>query len=454
MYSEDHTRYVLLTNGANRTNWRFDRRTLILLSVIILPIVFFCGTYMTLFGVYEKTVYPITQTLNVPDQLVERSDKYGKFVNVVNTEKIGFLSHIKNISDYRQYKLVCYYNFPQNEIVQLKGENIDPNLCTHLNLAFVSVVNNTLNVENSQLNDIKRILLLKNVNKDLKILLSVGGAGDKNGWPEMVKNHTNRKSFIKSVMTFIKTYKIDGVDLDWEFPNINENSDKKQKQHFTQLLEEMFIAKRRQYLNFLITLAVAAPVNIVDFAYDIPYINEYVDFINLMSYDYHFYTKFTPFTGLNSPLYGSSNEASIFSSLNINYSVNYWNYKGMDKSKIVVGLPTYGHSFKLVNARNNGLYAPARGYGKLGSKGFIDFSQVCTFLALNHITPVFDLETKSPYASKYTEWISFDDAQSLSYKAEFIRDNHFGGAMVYSLNTDRTIKDFAYLQGKPIKNSL
>lgn len=69
-----------------------------------------------------------------------------------------------------------------------------------------------------------------------------------------------------------------------------------------------------------------------------------------------------------------------------------------------------------MNLRNNGIYAPATGYGKLGSSGFADYMQICTFLNQNQITPVFDMDSKSPYAMKFSEWVSFDDEQSLSFK--------------------------------------
>lgn len=161
-----------------------------------------------------------------------------------------------------------------------------------------------------------------------------------------------------------------------------------------------------------------------------------MDYINLMSYDYHFYTKITPFTGINAPLYASANDTGYFALLNMNASANYWYQQGMDKRKIVVGLPTYGHSFRLMNPINNGLMAPVSGYGKLGNYGFVDYSEVCTFLHVNNIKPIFDTETKSPYASKYYEWISYDDVHSLTYKTEYIKNNNFGGAMVLSLNTD------------------
>lgn len=94
------------------------------------------------------------------------------------------------------------------------------------------------------------------------------------------------------------------------------------------------------------------------------------------------------------------------------------------------------YHFRLVNANNNGIYAPALGYGRLGSQGFATFPEICSFLSSNKITSIFDVETKSPYAFKFLEWISFDNTESLTYKAGFILNNGFGGAMVYSLNCD------------------
>lgn len=52
------------------------------------------------------------------------------------------------------------------------------------------------------------------------------------------------------------------------------------------------------------------------------------------------------FAGFNAPLYARSSERSIFATLNINASAMYWHLHGLDKNKIVIGLPTYGHSFR------------------------------------------------------------------------------------------------------------
>jgi len=70
-----------------------------------------------------------------------------------------------------------------------------------------------------------------------------------------------------------------------------------------------------------------------------------VDYVNIMAYDYHFYVGYLPMTGFNAPLYKEADDSGYFATLNTNWSAHYWQSKGMPKEKIVVGLPTYGHSF-------------------------------------------------------------------------------------------------------------
>lgn len=65
-----------------------------------------------------------------------------------------------------------------------------------------------------------------------------------------------------------------------------------------------------------------------------------------MAYDYHSYQWYFPLTGSNAPLFSPKNEIGYFRNLNVNASIQYWIAKGMPKEKILLGMPTYGHSFK------------------------------------------------------------------------------------------------------------
>ena len=80
-----------------------------------------------------------------------------------------------------------------------------------------------------------------------------------------------------------------------------------------------------------------------------------------MTYDLH--GSWETFTGLNAPLYPRSNEVGEQRNLNIDAVINYWLSKGATKSKLILGLASYGRSFTLVSSTQTGLGAPANGAG-------------------------------------------------------------------------------------------
>ncbi|XP_046422771.1 chitinase-3-like protein 2 isoform X1 [Neodiprion virginianus] len=332
-------------------------------------------------------------------------------------------------------KVVCYLTIPGNDTTaHLSASSVDPNLCTHVIIGFASVVNCTINLGGND-KIYKDAINLKSKNPQLKVMVSVAGMNEiSTGFPVMVRNHANRKKFIRSVLAAAKSLRLDGLDIDWEFPAWLD-ADARQKIHFVQLLYELKRAFTKRKDKLVLSAAVAASEAMIDQCYNVPEIAEHVDFVNLMAYDYHFYAPELPFTGLNAPLYRSGKDAGLFATMNVNYSANYWVMKGMPRNKIVVGIPTYGHSFKLQNVENHGLQAPCSGYGLLGYSGFASYPTICGFLN-NSATRVFENSSQVPYAYKATEWISYDDIVSVSTKANWIRSSGFGGAMIFSLNAD------------------
>ncbi|XP_055389603.1 chitinase-3-like protein 2 [Condylostylus longicornis] len=333
-------------------------------------------------------------------------------------------------------KLVCYYSSPSflsiDPFDNLQIRDVDPFLCTHINVGLVHVVNDRLNITDDIREIFNETRALKIRNHDLKILVWAGGINSR-GFAQMVQNHARRKTFIQSLKYTLHDYYLDGVDIDWEFPSAYN----KEKQHFSQLLHEIRREYQREHRTYILSVAVAAPEGIAYFAYDIRELQNYCDFVNIMTYDFHFYTKGAPFTGINSPLYARHKERSILATLNINYTVNYWNKNGLNKNKIIIGLPTYGHSYRLVNAFNHEIESPAKGFGLVGRSGFASYPAVCWFKNNNiYVTTKFDTETCSPYMYAGLEWISFENIESIECKTKYILDNNFGGAMVFSLNTD------------------
>lgn len=192
-------------------------------------------------------------------------------------------------------KLVCYYSTPinLNRSSELYPNQIDPKLCTHINVGMVWVEHNSIIIDDTLKELFKQTSQLKHMNPELKVLVWVGGINSY-GFSDMVKNHANRKQFIRSLKSTLEEYRLDGVDIDWEFPSAHN----RQRQHFSQLLHEIRREYEREHRTYLLSVAVAAPEGIVFFAYDIAEINKYADFVNIMTYDYHFYSRGSPFTGM------------------------------------------------------------------------------------------------------------------------------------------------------------
>jgi chitinase len=68
------------------------------------------------------------------------------------------------------------------------------------------------------------------------------------------------------------------------------------------------------------------------------------------------------------------------------FAIKYWIQKGAPKDKLNLGIGSYGHSFTLQNAANNGVGAPTKGAGKPGpytqEEGYLGYNDVQQFLSL------------------------------------------------------------------------
>ncbi|XP_043671883.1 chitinase-3-like protein 2 [Vespula pensylvanica] len=430
------TKYKLLINP-QQSHWK----TQIFYFVVIFLIIGIICTWISI--LISKIFY--VQTLEELNQ--EKKTLAGTWLHQVQMYTISMKENHttnKNINIDREWQsnnstekiIVCYYIVPKtfNTAWNLSPSQIDPHICTHIIIGFASIVNCTVDMGvNTRIYE--EVVNLKKNNSKLKVMISIGGGNEFNfGFPEMVKNHANRKRFIRSVLNVTKRFKFDGLDLDWEFPAWFEPNEK-EKIHFVQLLYEIRKEFDHRSEKLILSVAAAAPQTIIDQSYDVPEIAKHVDFINLMSYDYHYYVWYFPVTDLNAPLFPHIMESGYLDTLNVNFSAHYWVKKMMPRYKIVIGIPTYGHSYKLDNPLNHKLQAPASGFGKLGSNGFVSYSVICQFLK-HGASNVFVNKSKVPYAYRDEEWISYDNKESIYYKAKWVLANGFKGAMIFSLNTD------------------
>ncbi|CAD6241358.1 GSCOCG00002684001-RA-CDS [Cotesia congregata] len=319
-------------------------------------------------------------------------------------------------------------------------EDIDPSLCTHVVYSFATLKNHLLVEGNEKDPEMyERLIALREKNPDLKVLLAIGGwAFGSTPFKELTSNTFRMNQFVYEAIEFLREYKFNGLDVDWEYPRGTDD-----KAAYVNLLKELRLAfegeaKDSGQPKLILSAAVPASFEAIAAGYDVPEISKYLDFINVMTYDFHGHWERQ--VGHNSPLHPLESATSYQKKLTVDYSAREWVKQGAPKEKLMIGMPTYGRSFTLVDKDKFDIGAPASGGGVPGNftneSGFLSYYEVCSFLNEDNTTLVWDSEQQVPFAYRGDQWVGFDDERSLINKMNWLKEEGFGGIMIWSVDMD------------------
>ena len=306
---------------------------------------------------------------------------------------------------------------------------------THINYAFVDIKNNRawLHREATDTLNFRRLNLLKKQNPALKILISVGGWTWSGKFSDAVLSDTSRRGFAASAVDIIKKFNMDGIDIDWEYPalqGLEGNTYRPEdKQNYTLMFKEL----RRQLdslqqqtgKRYLLTTAAGAFKSFADHT-EMGEVQQYLDYINLMTYDYSGGKVASHHTALYaSNAYQAQNNADN--------AVKLFMAAGVPARKLVMGVAFYSRVSKLVpGARGLGdsIAATSAGYGYTTIKDSI--------LHITGFKQHRDRQAKADYIYNQTtrQFISYDDEWSVKKKCRYIKVNNMGGVMFWEYNSD------------------
>lgn len=333
--------------------------------------------------------------------------------------------------------VVIAYVFPQNSVIQ-PGE-IAAQKLTRINYAFANISNGVVvNGFPTDAANFAALNALKQQNPSLTVLVSVGGWLWSGNFSDAVLTEQSRRAFIDSAVAFIEKYNLDGLDIDWEYPGqigAGNRFRPEDKENYTTVLKELRERFNREekklHRRLYLSVATGSDTSFLEHT-EMGKVQKYVDTVNLMAYDYY-EPGDQPTTGHNAPLFTNPRDPKHVSA---DASVHAYEVAGVRASKIVLGVPFYGHEWGNVAAENNGLFQP----GKPVPNAFAKYANISADMLKpgSGYTRYWDSDSAVPYLYNASAqvFISYDDPKSMALKSQYAIDHKLAGIMFWDYSGD------------------
>ncbi len=207
-----------------------------------------------------------------------------------------------------------YLNDPIDEAVQFDG-------LTHLIYGFLKPSADGTLYPIGEPERLKE-LVDKSHTHGVKVVIAVGGVFYGNErlsghFEALAGNDEALSRFVREVLSFVETYNLDGVEIDWEYPDAESSG----------LYERLLLALEEELspMGKTLSAAVAAAGSVHTKAESVQSVTETalesLDWINIMAYDLA--------GGQHSPYWLAD------------VSIQYWKNRGASEDQIVLGIPLY-----------------------------------------------------------------------------------------------------------------
>lgn len=307
-----------------------------------------------------------------------------------------------------------YFYNGQSALTALESETIDV-----INLSFGDITDNG----GVSVLGLNYSTVLQERKNGTRVLFSVQ---DKAGFKTYTASSTGRTRLVRAFVDTVVQYHFDGVDIDWEYPEANEVS------NYTAFMELLYTELKKISKDYLVTTAVYGGNG--HSHYNVKETQKYVDYMHLMTYDLNALDTTSHLTSL-------SGSTSVVSTVNAYYNA------GVPKSKLVIGAAFYGKIFQLPASATKFLGVRCPGGATTITYKNIKKQYLSKLGTTDSIVREWDESAQAPYlcitesdGTKY--FITYDDVESVTLKAQYVLDNQLAGMMFWELGEeDRTTND-------------
>lgn len=297
---------------------------------------------------------------------------------------------------------------------------------THINLAFGLIRDGSLCL--NALPHITELPRIRAANPALRAVLSVGGWGA-GGFSSMAKTSEGRKRFAESCLRAVETHRLDGIDIDWEYPCLglaDIDHDPADRETFTLLLQAL---RNALGPDRIVSIAAGAGTYFCENT-QMAEVAGICDYIQLMTYDIR--SGFEREAGHHACLYTGEGDRLNGSA---HATVLDFYRHGVPKERMILGAAFYARRWEGVPNVNRGLYQQAETVG-LGGPHYGELAS--DVFSKSDYVRYWDAEAQAPWLFNGSTLISYDDPQSLRAKCAYVIEENLLGIMYWEHGCDPT----------------
>ncbi|KAJ5114021.1 hypothetical protein N7456_002555 [Penicillium angulare] len=344
---------------------------------------------------------------------------------------------------YRQVGYFEGYNFDR-DCLYMDASQLDTDTLTHVHFAFGTL---TEDFEVGVGNDHSAFQFerFKLVSGPLRIL-SIGGwsfstdVGTYSIFRNVVQSE-NVDTATTNIANFINANGLDGVDIDWEYPGAPDIPGIPAGADDEGELYTKFIKRLKSKLSDK-SVSIAAPASYWYLRpYEMDSLGEIVDYVVFMTYDLHGQWDYN--NNFASP--GCDNGNCLRSHVNFTETVNTLSMitkAGVPSNKVVVGVSSYGRSFKMTTAGCTGpdcTYEGTESEAYPGpctqTNGYIANAEISEIIATN---PTATTSTDESFSNilvyNETEWVSYMDKDNKADRDLIYTAYSMGGSVNWAVD--------------------
>ncbi len=239
--------------------------------------------------------------------------------------------------------------------------------------------------------------------------------------PTFLATPSATPTLLSDLRQIIAGHPISGINVDIEYIRAVDETKRAQ---FSAFMKTLYTSLKTTNPSLHISVAVLADSAERLRLTDIKAIAPYTDHIVIMAYDFH--RKSSQTSGANAPLYGGSDELwgkNIMSSAKMFTDI-------VPASKLILGVPFYGYEWSVTGSNPYNFTLPDSG-------AVATYERITKLLASGKATRHWDETSFTPYLlymdKGKKQQIYYEDAQSLKYKLELVKQAGFGGIAIWAL---------------------